>query len=57
MIAQREIISQDLSGKDRLKKALEEINTLTNKLQEQRTEFDDKVYLRTRVILNHTLEC
>jgi predicted transcriptional regulator len=43
VIKQSEFISKDLSGEERLQKALEEISNLTKKLHEQRTEFDDKV--------------
>ncbi|XP_028390849.1 shootin-1-like isoform X2 [Dendronephthya gigantea] len=42
-VKQSELISKELSGKDKLKEALEEISNLTKKLHEQRTEFDEKV--------------
>ena len=42
-VKQNEFISKDLSGEERLQKALNEISDLTKKLCEQKTEFDDKV--------------
>jgi predicted transcriptional regulator len=43
VIKQSEFISKDLSGEERLQKALDEISNLTKKLHEQKTEFDNKV--------------
>ena len=42
---QSDIISKDVTGEERLQKALDEISTLTKQLHDQKTEFDEKVYL------------
>lgn len=43
ILKQSEFISKDVEGEERLKKALDEIGTLTKQLYDQKTEFDDKV--------------
>jgi hypothetical protein len=42
-------MTKELSGEERLQKALEEISNLTKKLHEQRTEFDEKVQAKLEV--------
>lgn len=43
IVKQSELISKDLAEEERLQKALQEISDLTKKLNEQKTEFDEKV--------------